>query len=79
MIYENYFKRICRKLESAIKFAYTDLALKKVGELKNCEYLITKEHLRKPPVSGYSPLEKGMKWGSEWENMWWSCFRCCRN
>ena len=70
MIYENYFKRICRKLESAIKFAYTDLALKKVGELKNCEYLITKEHLRKPPVSGYSPLEKGMKWGSEWENMW---------
>lgn len=70
MIYENYFKRICKKLENAAKYAYTDLALKKIGELENCEYFITKEHLRKPPVNGYSPLEKGMKWGSEWENMW---------
>ena len=70
MIYENYFERICKKLEASAKYAYTDLALVKVGELTDCEYLSTKEHLRKPPVNGYVKLEKGTKWGAEWENIW---------
>ncbi len=69
MVYERYNKRMYDKLEAVNKL-YASRIFKKVGEPEAPMYLETKEHFRLPPEDGWKPLEKGLRWGGEWVNLW---------
>lgn len=49
---------------------YEGLIFEKVGEIEDAKYLITKEHLREVPAENLENLEKGMKWGAFYDNLW---------
>ena len=69
MVYERYTGRMYGKLKAAADI-YSKLIFTKVGELSDAEYLDTAEHFRSVPAEGWQPLEKGRRWGGEWQNMW---------
>lgn len=69
MYYENLKKRVLRKLEEALHI-YEKLVFTKVGELENAEGLLTQEHLRSVPETGFRPIRRGESWGGEWMNLW---------
>jgi len=69
MVYERYTGRMHGKLKAAADI-YSKLIFAKVGELSDAVYLDTAEHFRSVPAEGWQPLEKGRRWGGEWQNMW---------
>ena len=58
-----------RKLKLVMD-GYASLIYEKAGEIENAEYLLTREHLRSVPVSGWQPLKIGMQWGGMDMNLW---------
>ncbi len=58
-----------RKLQ-LVMGGYASLIYEKTGEIENAEYLMTREHLRSVPVSGWQPLGKNMPWGGMDVNLW---------
>ena len=69
MYNENLNRRIYEKLDHALAI-YEKLIYRKVGELQHAEGFFTEEHLRAVPESGFAPIEPGMPWGGEWNNLW---------
>ncbi len=49
---------------------YESLIFEKIGELDSPMYLITKNHLRKPPTEGLSKLTVPLDWGGYEKNLW---------
>ena len=69
MIYTNYSNRVLGKLENLNKI-YSGLMYTKIQSLENLLGMQTKEHFRKPPTEGLSPIKAGDRWGGEYMNLW---------
>ncbi len=72
MYYENLKNRIYERLEHALKI-YESLIYVPAAEAEDAQMLLTTEHLRTVPESGWMPAKPGTVWGKEWENLWLKC------
>ena len=59
-----------RKLLQAIKAHYFERILVPVGQLQDVQGLVTREHFRTIPESGWRPLYPDTEWGGEWLSLW---------
>lgn len=66
---ERLIDQTLRKIKIVIP-EYEKMIFEKVGEIEDAHYLITKEHLRAVPTDGLEKLEKGMQWGTYYDNLW---------
>ncbi|MBO5069816.1 MAG: alpha-mannosidase [Roseburia sp.] len=66
---ENLKQQTINKLAMVTKH-YEELMYEKVSSLSETRFLITKEHLRRPPSDGLQPLVDGLDWGGFDKNLW---------
>ncbi len=64
-----YIQRTYRKYDNVLE-RYAAHIFKPIGQAEAVLGFETDEHLRKPPVSGYAPIEPGARWGHEYGNLW---------
>ena len=69
MQFESFNKRLLNKIDKAIT-AYERYIFEPVCEITEVLGFETKEHLRRPPESGYHTVVSGDTWGCEFGNIW---------
>lgn len=68
MVNEKHLTRVLHKAER-LETLYGRLLFTPVGEV-TVGALACEEHLYAPPATGYAPISRGDKWGTEWSTLW---------